>query len=110
MDDSVIPIEDTIADTKPSEVITVNFNKGEIINKVQYDEDGGIPKVLRELAKFAKKENTKSIAVLTINDKNHVDWVFISDSELHMALAALCLDDLKADLKAKIFGPDEEEE
>lgn len=91
-------------------VITVNFKDGEIISKVQFDGEGGIPKFLRDMAKFSKKNNVKSVVVMTINDEEHVDWVHIADSEHHLALAALCLDDMKEDLKAAIFKDAGEEE
>lgn len=89
-------------------VITVNFKEGSIINKVQFEGEGGIPKFLRDMAKFAKQNNVKSVVVMTINEDQHVDWVHIADSEHHLALAALCLDDIKEDLKAAIFDDDEE--
>lgn len=90
-------------------VITVNFTDGKIVDKVQFDGEGGIPKFLRDLAKFAKKDNVKSVVVMTINEENHVDWVHVADSEHHLALAALCLDDIKQDLKDRIFGEPEED-
>jgi hypothetical protein len=96
------------ADEKVS-VITVNFKDGAIISKVQFDGEGGIPKFLRDMAKFAKQNNVKSVVVMTINDEEHVDWVHIADSEHHLALAALCLDDIKDDLKTVIFKETEEE-
>ena len=96
------------ADEKVS-VITVNFKDGAIISKVQFDGEGGIPKFLRDMAKFAKQNNVKSVVVMTINDEEHVDWVHIADSEHHLALAALCLDDIKEDLKTVIFKETEEE-
>lgn len=91
-------------------VITVNFRDGAIVSKVQFDGEGGIPKFLRDMAKFAKKTNVKSVIVLTIDDEEHVDWVHVADSEHHLALAALCLDDIKEDLKSHIFRDMEEEE
>jgi hypothetical protein len=84
-------------------VITVNFMDGAIVSKVQFESEGGIPKFLRDMAKFAKQNNVKSVVVMTINDQEHVDWVHIADTEHHLALAALCLDDIKDDLKAVIF-------
>lgn len=92
------------------QVITVNFKEGAIIDKVQFDGEGGIPKFLRDMAKFAKNTKVKSVVVLTINEEEHVDWVHIAENEHHLALAALCLDDIKEDLKAKIFRDDDEEE
>lgn len=89
-------------------VITVNFKDGAIVNKVQFEGEGGIPKFLRDMAKFAKQNNVRSVVVMTINDEEHVDWVHIADSEHHLALAALCLDDIKEDLKAVIFHSEEE--
>lgn len=108
---TVYAVTETLANDapKPIEVITVNFEKGEIVNKISFDEEGGIPKIFRELAKLAKKQDYKSFALMTIDSNNHVDWVFVGDSEHHMALAALCIDDLKDDIKAKIFGYPEEE-
>ena len=91
-------------------VITVNFRDGAIVSKVQFDGEGGITKFLRDMAKFAKKTNVKSVIVLTIDDEEHVDWVHVADSEHHLALAALCLDDIKEDLKSHIFRDMEEEE
>jgi hypothetical protein len=92
-----------------SSVITVNFMDGAIVSKVQFENEGGIPKFLRDMAKFAKNTQVKSVIVLTINDQEHVDWVHIAENEHHLALAALCLDDIKDDLKAVIFREDEEE-
>jgi len=110
-DDIDPPVVVPEAEAKVS-VITVNFKDGAIISKVQFDGEGGIPKFLRDMAKFAKQNDVKSVIVLTINEKDHVDWVQIADSEHHLALAALCLDDIKDDLKAVIFKEeyDEEEE
>jgi hypothetical protein len=90
-------------------VITVNFKDGAIVNKVQFEGEGGIPKFLRDMAKFAKQNDVKSVIVLTINDENHVDWVHIADSEYHLALAALCLDDIREDLKTVIFKDADED-
>lgn len=91
-------------------VITVNFQNGDVLDHVQYEGEGGIPKLLRELAARAQKDRVKSVIVLTINDDDHVDWVHVADNEHHLALAALCLDDLKDDLKNHIFQDMEEEE
>lgn len=91
------PAEDKVS------VITVNFKDGHIVDKVQFDGEGGIPKFLRDMAKFAKQNHVKSVVVLTINDEEHVDWVHIAENEHHLALAALCLDDIKEDLKTVIF-------
>lgn len=111
-DDSLPPTPPTdgdAADQKGS-VITVNFKEGTIVNKVQFESDGGIPKFLRDLAKFSKQNKVKSVIVMTIDEDNYVDWVHIADSEYHLALAALCLDDIRDDLKAVIFEDDEPEE
>lgn len=88
-------------------VINVNFNEGKIVSKIQSESDQGIPKFLREMAKLSKKNNVKSVIVLTIDGENHVDWAHIADSEHHLALAALCLDDIKDDLKNRIFSEEE---
>jgi hypothetical protein len=87
-------------------LITVNFKEGSVVSKSHFDAEGGIPKFLRDMAKYAKKNNVKSVIVMTINDDEHVDWVHAAESEYHLALAALCLDDLKDDLKDSIFGDD----
>lgn len=91
-------------------VITVNFMDGAIVSKVQFESEGGIPKFLRDMAKFAKQNHVKSVVVMTINEQDHVDWVHIAENEHHLALAALCLDDIKDDLKTVIFKEDDEEE
>jgi len=91
-----------------TELIQVNFKNGTIVDKIQFDEDGGIPKAFRELAKFAKKNKVKSTVVLTIDEANHVDWIHIADSEHHLALAALCMDDIREEIKDRIFGLEEE--
>ena len=111
-DDKIDPPSPESGAPPPNEkvsVITVNFKDGAIMDKVQFDGDGGIPKFLRDMAKFAKKSDVKSVIVMTINAENHVDWVHVADSEHHLALAALCLDDIRDDLKARIFGDGEEE-
>ncbi|MDE1152666.1 MAG: hypothetical protein PW788_09030 [Micavibrio sp.] len=102
IDSSKPPVGPPQEDDKVS-VITVNFKDGHIISKVQFDGEGGIPKFLRDMAKFAKQTNVKSVVIMTINNEEHVDWVHIADSEHHLALAALCLDDIKDDLKSVIF-------
>jgi hypothetical protein len=91
-------------------VITVNFKDGAIAGREHYEGEGGIPRLLRELARQAHKERVKSVIVLTINEDDHVDWVHVAENEHHLALAALCLDDLKDDLKNHIFSDMEEEE
>ena len=91
-------------------VITVNFKEGTIVNKVQFENEGGIPKFLRDLAKFSRQNKVKSVVVMTIDEDNYVDWVHIADSEYHLALAALCLDDIRDDLKTVIFEDEEAEE
>jgi hypothetical protein len=106
-DDDIPPVPPA-ADEKVS-VITVNFKDGAIVNKVQFEGEGGIPKFLRDMAKFSKQNDVRSVVVMTINAENHVDWVHIADSEHHLALAALCLDDIKEDLKGVIFRDGEEE-
>ncbi|MDP2206630.1 MAG: hypothetical protein Q8K65_10045 [Alphaproteobacteria bacterium] len=91
-------------------VITVNFKDGEVSGRVQYEGEGGIPKLLREMARQVQKDKVKSIIVLTITEDDHVDWVHVGENDHHLALAALCLDDLKEDLKNQIFRDMEEEE
>jgi hypothetical protein len=108
--DIIMPSADEVDTEEKVSVITVNFRDGAIVSKVQFDGEGGIPKFLRDMAKFAKKTNVKSVIVLTIDDEEHVDWVHVADSEHHLALAALCLDDIKEDLKSHIFRDMEEEE
>jgi hypothetical protein len=107
-DDMSVPQSGTPPPEEKVSIITVNFKDGAIVDKVQFDGDGGIPKFLRDMAKFAKKSDVKSVVIMTINNESHVDWVHIADSEHHLALAALCLDDIKEDLKARIFGEIEE--
>lgn len=104
------PPSDTEAADQKGAVITVNFKEGTIVNKVQFESEGGIPKFLRDLAKFSRQNKVKSVVVMTIDEDNYVDWVHIADSEYHVALAALCLDDIRDDLKAVIFEEDEAEE
>lgn len=101
---------DEVSETEKASVIKVNFINGTITDKIEYENDGGVPKFFREMAKYARKHNIKSAMVMVITEDNHVDWMNISNNEHHMALAALCLDDMREDLKAKIFGtPDTEE-
>ncbi|MBW7911256.1 MAG: hypothetical protein H3C49_08305 [Alphaproteobacteria bacterium] len=112
MTDISIPSSDvakTVSENKVS-VITVNFKDGDVIERAQHDAEGGIPKLLRELARKAQKDKVKSAIILTISEDDHVDWVHVADNEHHLALAALCLDDLKDDLKNHIFRDIEEEE
>jgi len=100
----------TGAGENKASVITVNFKDGDIIDRVQYEGEGGIPKLLREMARQAQKDRVKSVIVLTITEDDHVDWVHVAENDHHLALAALCLDDLKDDLKNHIFRDMEEEE
>ena len=111
-DDSLPPLPpiDVDADNQKGSVITVNFKEGTILNKVQFESEGGIPKFLRDLAKFSRQNKVKSVVVMTIDEDNYVDWVHIADSEYHLALAALCIDDIRDDLKAVIFDDDDTEE
>lgn len=108
-DDQKPPEPPDVSTPDKVSVITVNFKDGAIINKVQFEGEGGIPKFLRDMAKFSKQNNVKSVVIMTINDQSHVDWVHIADSEHHLALAALCLEDIKDDLKATIFKESEED-
>lgn len=111
-DDSLPPPPPTDAEAADQKgaVITVNFKEGTILNKVQFESEGGIPKFLRDLAKFSRQNKVKSVVVMTIDEDNYVDWVHIADSEYHLALAALCLDDIRDDLKAVIFDDEGVEE
>lgn len=95
---------------KESTIISVNFKEGVITDTIQYEAEGGIPKFFRELAKIARKTKVKSAIVMTIDENNKVDWIDVVDNDYHMSLAALCLEDIKKDLKTNIFGSDEEEE
>ncbi len=94
--------------TEQTEVVNVDFIKGTITDKIVYEAETGIPKFLRELAKYAKKHKVVSATVMMINEENHVDWMSVVEDEHHLALAALCLDDIKEELKSKLFGEDEE--
>lgn len=105
---TLLPENAPVPPPEKMSVITVNFKEGQIVDKVQFEGEGGIPKFLRDMAKFAQKDNVKSVIVMTIDGENHVDWVHVADSEHHLALAALCLDDIREDLKARIFGEEED--
>lgn len=112
MTDIVAPSSDItkgVSENKVS-VITVNFKDGDVLGRTHHEGEGGIPKLLRELAKRAQKDKVTSAIILTITEDDHVDWVHVADNEHHLALAALCLDDLKEDLKNHIFRDMEEEE
>jgi len=100
-----IPIE-----AETTTILKVNFMDGTITDKVQFENEGGLPKFFRELAKYAKKTNVKSAVVLTVDEDNSVDWIHISDNIQHLALAALYLDDIKEGLKRKIFDTEEDED
>lgn len=102
------PAVSAAADNKVS-VITVNFRDGDVVDRVHNEGEGDIPRLLRDLARRAQKERVKSVIVLTIDDDDHVDWTHAAGSEHHLALAALCLDDIKDDLKAHIFRDMDEE-
>lgn len=91
-------------------VITVNFKDGDVVDRVQHEGESAIPRLLRDLARRAQKEKVKSVIVLTITEDDHVDWLHVAENEHHLALAALCLDDIKDDLKNHIFMDMEEEE
>lgn len=91
------------------EVMNVDFVKGTLIDKVMFDLETGVPKFLREMAKFSRKNKVKSVLVMTINEDDHVDWMHIADNEKHLALAIIALDDMKDDLKAKLFNEETEE-
>jgi hypothetical protein len=93
-----------------SQVIQVNFTNGTIQNKIEYEDEGGIPKFFRNLAKFSKTEKVVSAVVLIITEDDHVDWVNVAQNPHHLALAALCLDDIKDDLKSKIFETEDDTE
>lgn len=102
------PLIDTLAPVTPdavdkAAVIQVNFANGTITSKVEYENDGGIPKFFRDMAKFSKKNNIKSVMIITVDEEDFVDWVTIADNKHHMALAALTLEDIKEDLRDKIF-------
>ena len=89
------------ADT--NQLVIVNFQNGNIIDKVHFDGDKGVPDFLRQLAKHAKKTKVTSVMVITVDETDTVDWVHMASNEHQMALVALCLEDARATLKEEIF-------
>jgi hypothetical protein len=61
---------------------------------------------MRRWSKTVKDGKFKSIALLVIDDSNYCTWGKIADSDLHQAIMALVIDDLKQELKYDIFGTD----
>ena len=84
------------------EVIETDF-KEKKISRVTISQDTKPAKFLRDMAKISKEEGVKSVMVLTINEENQVDWIFEGFDEHHACLAALVLDEIKDDLKTRIF-------
>src|ERR1035437_3434654 len=96
-----IPVEPT---AETNQLVIVNFQNGNIIDKVHFDGDKGVPGFLRELAKHAKKTNVTSAMVITVDKNDVVDWVHLGASQHHLALVALCLSDAQETLKEVIFS------
>jgi hypothetical protein len=94
--------EDTPQDQQ--EIIEADFKDKKVVSRITVSTDARAIKFIKDQAKFAKEQKVKSALVLTVDESNHVNWNFVGDSELHLALAALSLDDVKEEMKVDIFG------
>lgn len=96
-----------MAETIDQNTVTeVDFKEKKKGHSYQVEADGGIPKFLRDMAKFAKSHNVKAAFVMTVDGNNHVDWMpFLADEHVN-ALMCLAMEDARNGLKAHIFEED----
>lgn len=90
------------------EIIETDFKERRVVQRINLTPDAKPVQFLRDMAKLAKKDNIKSVLVLTISESNHVEWLFEVPTEHHLCLAALSLDDIKDELKQKIFQDEQD--
>lgn len=85
-------------------VIETDFVQKKTGKRWEVENEKGVPRFLRDLARICKEEQVKSVMVITIDPHNHIDWVNLIDSEHDAALIALSLPDAVDDLKSEIFN------
>jgi hypothetical protein len=91
-------------------ISTVNFLSREVKEKIDVPHDTGIPQILRSMADYAAKNGVESIVIATIEGGNVCNECFHIKDEGQMTLMALYLEDIRQQLKLKIFNEVEEDE
>ena len=92
-----------------SEVVETDFQERTVVKRIQIAPDARAIKFIKEQAKFAKETDVKSALVVTVAEDGFTNWNFVGNSEHHLALIALILDDVRDELKEEIFAVDEED-
>jgi len=88
-------------------VTKVNFAEKKAEEKWNVEPEKGIPKFLKDCAKYAKDKKVTSVLVMMIDQDEDVDWVFHTDNDHHKALMCLTLEDVRGDIKADLFNETE---
>jgi hypothetical protein len=89
---------------------TVDFKTGTCKETLQVAHDTGIPQILRDMAQYAAKNGVEAVLVITIEAGNVCYHFGDIRTEHHAALMALYLEDIREELKNKIFNEGEDEE
>ena len=93
--------------TEPNELNTiteVNFTEKKKGASYQVEADAGVPKFLRDMANFAKKQKVKAAFVMTVDETNHVHWFPLSPDEHSTALMSLAMEEARQELIDLVFN------
>jgi phage terminase large subunit-like protein len=75
---------------------------GAVVKPVIF-KDKDTVKFLRDCAQLARKHDVRSVMVITVTGEDYVDWMHMAESDLHLALIGMTLEDARNDLKSELF-------
>lgn len=90
-------------------ISTVDFKARTVRENRIVDHDTGIPQTLRSMADYAVKNNVEAVLVVTIETGNACYHYSDIRTEAQASLMALYLEDVREELKDKIFNEGEED-
>jgi hypothetical protein len=91
-------------------ISTVDFKERAVKETVTAAHDTGIPQILRSMADYAAKNGVEAVLVVTIEAGNVCYHFSDIGTEPQASLMALYLEDVREELKAKIFNEPEDDE
>jgi len=91
-----------LAKSMDSNVIDMQTRKA--VEHVENVENETIQRFMKRWSKSIKDGRFKSVFIIAIDENNLCDWGRLSDNDLHTALAAMLLEDIRQELKEDIFG------
>lgn len=91
-------------------ISTVDFKARTIRENRIVDHDKGIPQILRSMADYAAKNGVEAVLVVTVEGGNTLYHFMDIPTEAQASLMALYLEDIREELKNKIFNEADEDE